>query len=95
MIAVTVLLGLVVLRWGLLFVGAFFLVARVRACPACFEETLLLRRPWLHRVAPWLEWRWCPECGWQGLSRRAEGGLARPPMKLPTPPERSVGRRVL
>ena len=77
MITVTVLLALVLLRWGLLVVGAIFLVARVRDCPACFEPTLKLRRPWLRRVAPWLEWRWCPTCGWQGLSRTREGGLVR------------------
>ncbi|MDX1568209.1 MAG: hypothetical protein R3223_10445 [Longimicrobiales bacterium] len=85
MIAVTVFLALVLLRWGLLFVGALFLVARVRDCPACFEPTLKLRRPWLRRLASWLEWRWCPTCSWQGLSRRKEGGLARTAARPPEP----------
>ncbi|MFP3947254.1 MAG: hypothetical protein ACLFWG_00860 [Longimicrobiales bacterium] len=85
MIAVAVLVGLVLLRWGLLFVGALLLVARVRDCPACFEPTFKLRRPWLRRLAPWLQWRWCPTCGWQGLSRKADGGLVRTVTAPPKP----------
>ena len=87
MIVVWVLLGLVVLRWGLLFAGALLLIARVRDCPACFEPTLKLRSPWLRRLVPWLEWRWCPTCGWQGPSRMHEGGLARPPVRSGVRPQ--------
>lgn len=79
MIAVYVLLSLVVLRWVFLFVGAFLLIPRIRGCPACFESTVRVRRPWLRRLLPWFEWRWCPACGWKGLSSRVENGLVAPP----------------
>jgi len=77
--AVAVLLGLVLLRWGLLLGGAALLIPRIRACPACFAETLPVRKAWLRRVAPWLGWRWCPACGWEGVSRRRGSAL------VPTP----------
>jgi len=89
-IAFAVLAGLVLLPWGLLLVGGLLLVPRVRDCPACFRETLLLRRPWLRRVVPWLEWRWCPTCGWQGPGSRKESELVPTPAKHPERFPRSV-----
>ncbi|HSR43109.1 MAG TPA: hypothetical protein VLL48_13070, partial [Longimicrobiales bacterium] len=81
-----VLLALVALRWGLLLAGVLLLVPRVRACPACFDATVPLRRPWLARLAPWLEWRWCPRCGWEGPSRRRENDLVPgPSVRSPAP----------
>lgn len=76
--AVVILLGLVVLRWVLLGIGAALILRPVLECPACMRETRLLHRPWLRRVAPWLEWRWCAACGWSGPARR----LARRPATL-------------
>lgn len=72
MIAFYVLVGLVVMRWGLLAFGAALVIRPVDDCPACFRPAFLLRRPWLRRLAPWFEWRWCPRCGWQGLARRRD-----------------------
>ncbi|MGH7482659.1 MAG: hypothetical protein ACRELV_10935 [Longimicrobiales bacterium] len=69
-VLVAVFAGLVLLRLGLLAVAAVFLIGPVSACPACFRPTVpLLIRP-LRRLAPWLEWRWCPDCAWQGPARR-------------------------
>jgi hypothetical protein len=65
-----VFLGLVVLRGVLLAVGAALIVRPVVECPACFRDTLGLQRKWLVKAAPWLEWRWCPHCGWSGPARR-------------------------
>ena len=65
-----VFLGLVLLRGVLIAVGAALLVRPVRQCPACFQATVELQRVWLRRLAPWLEWRWCPHCGWAGPARR-------------------------
>lgn len=65
-----ILLALVLLRWGVLLVGAALVVRPVSDCPACREPTLLLHTPWLRRLAPLFEWRWCPACGWQGPGRR-------------------------
>lgn len=69
--AVVVLLGLVVLRWVLIGVGAALILRPVVDCPACLRETRALHRPWLRRIAPWLEWRWCLACGWSGPARRS------------------------
>jgi hypothetical protein len=67
--AVIILLGLVALRWIVVGVGVALLVRPVRECPACFHETFGLHHPLL-RLVKWLEWRWCPQCGWQGPARR-------------------------
>lgn len=40
------------------------------ACPACGEETILIRASWIGRHTPWLEERLCTTCGWNGLTRR-------------------------
>ncbi|MGH7502488.1 MAG: hypothetical protein ACREL7_12115 [Longimicrobiales bacterium] len=66
---VIVLLGLVALRWVVIGIGVALLLRPVRECPACFFETFGLHHRLL-RFAPWLEWRWCPNCGWHGPARR-------------------------
>lgn len=75
MLIVAVLFLLVLLRWGLLVVGAALVIPRIRSCPACFADTVPVRRRWLRAVLPWLQWRWCPTCGWEGPSSRAESEL--------------------
>lgn len=67
--AVIILLGLVALRGILIGVGIALILRPVRECPACFRETFGLHHRLLRFVA-WLEWRWCPGCGWQGPARR-------------------------
>lgn len=67
-----VLLALVLLRAGLILLGAALILRPVSACPACFRDTFLLRRRILATLAPWVEWRWCPHCGWQGPSKRED-----------------------
>jgi len=78
MIAIYVLLGLVVLRWVLLYGGVLAVISRVRECPACFHDTVRVQRRWVRWVLPGTEWRWCPSCGWHGPSRRTESELAFP-----------------
>ncbi len=69
-VAVSVLGGLVVMRWIVIALGAALLVHPVRDCPACFGDTVAVRRPWLGILGRWYEWRWCPRCDWQGIARR-------------------------
>ena len=78
-ITVVVLLGLVMLRFILLGLGAALIIRPVVECPACFASTFALHRPWLCRLIPWLEWRWCPHCGWSGPARHED----RPVPRLP------------
>lgn len=75
-LAVIVLLGLVVLRWILLGIGAALILRPVDRCPACFADTIQLHRPFLRRIAPWLEWRWCAHCNWSGPARHRAGRIA-------------------
>jgi hypothetical protein len=69
MIVVYVFIGLVVLRFVLLVVGAALIIRPVSNCPACFQESVKIRHVWLSRILPWYEWRWCPSCGWEGPAR--------------------------
>lgn len=68
-VAVAILLGLVALRWIVIGIGVALLLRPVRECPACFQETFGLHHRLLRHVK-WLEWRWCPHCGWHGPARR-------------------------
>lgn len=76
MTIVLILLALAALRFLLIAVGVVALIHPVRACPACFRETLPICQRWLERFAPRFEWRWCPSCRWQGPSRRARRSTA-------------------
>ena len=69
MTLVYVFLGLVLLRVVVLAIGFALIIRPVNACPACFHDTLKLQRIWLARLLPWMEWRWCPSCSWQGPAR--------------------------
>jgi hypothetical protein len=62
-------LGLIILRVALVTVGGMLLIQPVHDCPACFQPTVPVLVRWLERLARF-EWRWCPHCGWRGLSRR-------------------------
>jgi hypothetical protein len=53
----------------------YYLLPSDRSCAECDAETVLLggnragrlrTRLFLGRV----QWRWCPRCGWEGMSRR-------------------------
>ncbi|MEX2281538.1 MAG: hypothetical protein WEE89_03505 [Gemmatimonadota bacterium] len=72
MIVLYVFIALVLLRVVLIAIGAALIIQHVSACPACFQESVGVRYHWLKLMAPWLEWRWCPSCGWQGPSRRLQ-----------------------
>ncbi len=72
--AAVVLGALVVLRCGLIWLSVGLLLRSARECPACFRPTMKILRPIVTALLPNAEWRWCPECGWQGLSRKPEEG---------------------
>ncbi|HSM36224.1 MAG TPA: hypothetical protein VK837_07505 [Longimicrobiales bacterium] len=86
-VVVLVFAGLVLLRVVLVGAGAMAIIRPVRSCPACFHDTVPVRKPLLQRIAPAFEWRWCPSCGWESLARRP-GRDAWPPPLPPAPPHR-------
>lgn len=50
-----------------------------RTCPLCADDTIRLLSRWLDRISiakpgAALERRWCPACGWEGVSRNTERG---------------------
>jgi hypothetical protein len=51
------------------FVLAYRFLPRGRRCPACEEETVLLRSALPRPVRGRLARRWCMHCGWVGLTR--------------------------
>ncbi|MEX2528893.1 MAG: hypothetical protein WEA09_14775 [Gemmatimonadota bacterium] len=75
---------------------AVYRVPRRWACPKCHVATVPLKKRvgWL--VSRWVEWRWCPRCHWQGLSRGNVGKAPPPPSGRDIPPRDSFrwrGRR--
>ncbi len=87
-VVLAVLLALVVVRLlGVTFL-VLFILRPVRGCPACFRETVPVRKPWLRFVGLGrLEWRWCPFCGWEAFARR------QPAPRTPVRPRDPLGAR--
>jgi len=53
----------------------YLLLPTDRRCSQCDEETILIRPHGIGRVGSWLslgwvQWRWWPRCGWEGMTRR-------------------------
>lgn len=67
---IAIFVGLVVLRVALIGIVGVLIIRPVRDCPACFRETIPIRRRWLISLASAFEWRWCPACRWEGPARR-------------------------
>ncbi len=85
--AVLVLAALAFLRAVVVLGFAVVIIRPVRGCPACFRPTVALLTGWSWLLPRRFEWRWCPECGWEGPARRlsASKGLPIPPGQ-PIPP---------
>jgi hypothetical protein len=52
----------------------YLILEEDRGCPSCDAETLLMRMGPGGRALSLLSWgrvqkRWCPRCGWEGLTR--------------------------
>jgi hypothetical protein len=73
MLIVVVLLATVLVRFTIIAAVVYLILPRGSACPRCGLALALIRHPWLQRLVPRLEHRWCLECGWSGVVRRAAG----------------------
>lgn len=71
MLVVAVLLATVVMRVALVGAVAYLLLGQGGRCPHCGVAMLPIRNRLFDRVLPLLERRWCLECGWNGIVRRA------------------------
>jgi hypothetical protein len=61
----------------LALVMIYFLLPRERSCTQCDGDTLLMGASRAGRIATRLllgrvQWRWCPQCGWEGMARRGK-----------------------
>lgn len=84
MIAFYTLLALVLLR--LIFIGflILLLLSAGPRCPACGGHTIRIRDPGLVLwLGAWVERRFCLDCRWGGLVRRARGAPAPFPDSIP------------
>ncbi|MFW6079908.1 MAG: hypothetical protein ACODAE_09815 [Gemmatimonadota bacterium] len=77
MIAFYVLLALALVRYAALGLLVALILRPAPWCPACFGDNVRIRSRWLDRLAPGIERRWCPHCGWQALARRTPRHVAR------------------
>jgi hypothetical protein len=62
----------------LAFAMIYLLLPAERTCSDCDEETVLMQAGRLGRIGFALlggriQRRWCPHCGWEGLTRRTRG----------------------
>lgn len=87
---------LVFLRFIVLLGLSAAIVRPVRRCPACFDATVAFRPRWHRLLPPAFEWRWCPQCQWEGPARRVatpvlqtSGGPATSPEGSGDVPERT------
>lgn len=78
-------------KFGLALVMIYLLLPTDRSCSRCDGETLLLGGNRMARLRARLflgrvQRRWCPQCGWEGLARRAAGAPASElPLETRTP----------
>jgi hypothetical protein len=85
MLVVLVLLTTVLMRVAIITAVAYLLLPQGIVCPHCSADLAALRNRFFDRVLPALQRRWCIECGWNGLVRRAR----------PAPRRRAAGRPLI
>jgi len=85
MLIVAVLLFTVLLRFAIILAVAYLLLPKHARCPHCDAEMMPIRNRFLRRVVPWIERRWCMECGWNGVVRRSRTPTRRDPAPRPAP----------
>src|SRR5947199_8595277 len=83
MLVVVVLLATVLLRVAIVTAVVYLLLPQGALCPHCNVEMVAVRNRVRDRLVPVLQRRWCLECGWNGVVRRA--GSAHP--ATPQPPQ--------
>lgn len=50
---------------------AYLTLPKGRLCPSCGGATSpIVPRMALRVLSPWVQWRWCSRCGWEGAGRR-------------------------
>jgi hypothetical protein len=89
MLIVAVLLTTVLIRVVIVGAVTYLLLPQGSLCPHCSLVMVAIRNRFFDRLLPALQRRWCLECGWNGVVRRARSAptrtYARRPSPRPTP----------
>lgn len=72
MLIVLVLFATVLLRAAIVLTFVYLILPAKRVCPLCGARLTPIRHPWLRRLLPLVEHRWCLDCGWSGLVRQVQ-----------------------
>jgi ribosomal protein S27AE len=71
MLIVVVLFATVLLRAGIVMVVVYLVLPKSFSCPRCADRLTMIHHPILQRLLPQVQHRWCLNCGWSGIVRRA------------------------
>jgi hypothetical protein len=71
MLVVGVLLVTVMMRVAIVCAVVYLLLPRGPICPHCHSAMLPIRNRFFDGLLPAIQRRWCLECGWNGIVRRA------------------------
>ena len=82
MLIVVVLFATVLLRAGIVLVLVYLILPKAFSCPRCGAKLTLIRHTILRRLLPQVEHRWCLDCGWSGLARRAPPPRVQPQSRV-------------
>ena len=90
MLPTPVLAGIVAAAAALVSLRLYLRAASRLACPGCGARTAQVRRSRLSQLLePWVVWRWCATCGWEGWARGLVTPLGpvrgRPPFRWRSP----------
>lgn len=77
----------------LAFAMIYLIFPTDRVCSECDGETLAIRMGVVGRLLSWMsrgavQRRWCPRCGWEGLTRSGRLPADAQPYPLPQQPTR-------
>jgi hypothetical protein len=61
----------VLMRVAIVCAVVYLLLPRGPICPHCHSAMLPIRNRFLNGLLPAIQRRWCLECGWNGIVRRA------------------------
>ncbi|HUK21736.1 MAG TPA: hypothetical protein VLV45_09285 [Gemmatimonadales bacterium] len=89
LLIIVVLLFTVLMRFAIILGVAYMLVPRGVTCPRCGLVMTPIRNVVLDRLLPVLQRRWCLDCGWNGVTRRARPRTTPPHAGAPRPQTKS------
>ena len=72
MLIVVFLFATVLLRAAIVVTFVYLMLPKKRVCPRCGAKLALIQHTVLRVLVPFVEHRWCLECGWSGVVRQRQ-----------------------